>query len=72
MTETADSGYALEVDRENFRILLRLMYMVGTAFSQSKLATRRSWGKHLLEDWRSLDLIADKVVDEVVRADSKD
>lgn len=47
-------------------VLLDSMYTVGHALAQSEVAMQRAWGKHLLEDWRSLDLLRQKLADEPV------
>jgi hypothetical protein len=40
--------------------MLHLMSEVGTWLAESDQASRRVWGAHLLEDWRSLELMADR------------
>jgi hypothetical protein len=39
--------------------LLRHLHQVGTLLAQSSRASDRTWGRHLLEDWRSLELLGE-------------
>jgi len=48
----------------HFNQLLMCLYLVGHEMQTSGSALRRQWGKHLLEDWRSLELLAQKLADE--------
>jgi len=45
----------------SFDLLLASMHAVGTELSESQNQMRKHWGLHLLEDWRSLELLADKL-----------
>jgi hypothetical protein len=44
----------------HFNELLIALHTVGTAWCKSERASERAWGAHLLEDWRSLSLMADQ------------
>ena len=41
--------------------LLLYLQRVGSELSASESVHKAAWGKHLLEDWKSLSLIADKL-----------
>lgn len=41
--------------------LLVLMHQVGYELSLSESAMLHHWGLHLVEDWRTLELIAEKL-----------
>jgi hypothetical protein len=43
---------------KHFNELLMLLHGVGLELLQSTRASERAWGRHLLEDWRSLELLA--------------
>lgn len=45
-------------------LLLDLMHSVGTRLSESDSANQQAWGRHLLEDWRTLELLADKLAEQ--------
>lgn len=51
--------------------LLLSLHAVGTKLSEADGANHRAWGRHLLEDWRSLELIAEKLR-EVEDVDARD
>jgi hypothetical protein len=40
--------------------LLVLLHEVGTQLTESSNPLKRRWGAHLLEDWRSLELLEQK------------
>jgi hypothetical protein len=48
-------------------LMLRLMHSVGTRLSESGGANHQAWGHHLLEDWRTLDLLATKLAEQTLR-----
>jgi hypothetical protein len=43
---------------KHFNELLMLLHAVGLELCQRERASERAWGRHLLEDWRSLELLA--------------
>ena len=43
-----------------FEQMLVLLHEVGTRLAQEGGAYHRAWGRHLLEDWRALELIAQR------------
>jgi hypothetical protein len=54
---------------ERLRVLLVLMKVVGYELSTSGDVVERVWGKHLVSDWRGLELHRLKTtVTEMVRA----
>jgi hypothetical protein len=38
-----------------------LLHGVGLELQRSSRAADQAWGRHLLEDWRSLELLADRL-----------
>lgn len=58
-----------------FDVMLELMHDMGNWLTEQDGAYYRAWGRHLLDDWRSLELVAEKVKelapepkDEIIRA----
>ena len=47
--------------RKRLDLLLLLMQDVGYQLTTLPNASYRAWGQHLLEDWRSLELSAEKM-----------
>jgi hypothetical protein len=43
----------------HFNELLIALHTVGNAWLKSQRASERAWAQHLLEDWRSLSLMAE-------------
>jgi hypothetical protein len=43
---------------KHFNELLLLLHAVGLELEKSERASEQVWGRHLLEDWRSLELLA--------------
>jgi hypothetical protein len=41
--------------------LLREMHAAGIELKDSSKALERAWGRHLLEDWRSLELLGERL-----------
>ena len=48
-----------------FNLMLAGMHSVGVALSENEGAFYRHWGLHLLEDWKSLELLAQKIESEL-------
>lgn len=41
------------------------MHRYGTRWSEAGLPLAQVWGHHLLEDWKSLSLLADKIAEKL-------
>lgn len=68
MTISENEEFALS-DREMLIVLVRLMRLVGANLQNANSARRKAWGKHLLEDWKSLQLLAERSQDDANRHD---
>jgi hypothetical protein len=45
----------------DFEKLLYLLHKIGTDWAESGSASQQVWGRHLVEDWRTLELLAPKL-----------
>lgn len=54
---------------KHFNDLLLLLHAVGLELEKSSKVSEQVWGKHLLEDWRSLELLAQGAQPEPVAAE---
>jgi hypothetical protein len=43
---------------KHFNDLLLLLHAVGLELEKSERVSEQVWGRHLLEDWRSLEILA--------------
>jgi hypothetical protein len=48
-------------DVRQLEVLLKLLHSVGSQLAEAEGAYHRAWGRHLLEDWRGLELLTDKL-----------
>lgn len=50
------------VEARQLSVLLKLLHSVGSQLAESQDgAYHRAWGRHLLEDWRGLELMAQRL-----------